>query len=499
VPDGPSADRPDEDRLVQTAASWLLFVGDRVVKVKKPIRAGQHDLSSRPQRQIACRREVELNRRLAPDVYLDVLDVAGSGGHPCEHAVLMRRLPACRRLADLATAGANIRKDIRQVAERVAALHVTGARSSSIDRAGLPESLRTRWEAYLAALATDPTGQPDPLLLARIRDRAHRYLVGRVPLLEQRIRSGAIVDGHGDLVATSIFCLPDGPRILGRADNDALRHGDVLADIACLAMDLERLGVPAEAAALLDDYRHATGTDHPASLAHWYVACQAVGRAAAALAPAAQAGTQDADGGTAEATRLLEMADRHLAAGRVRLVLVGGLPGTGKSTIAEALSGRYGWPVVRADLIRAQLAAPASRPTGWQGRNGARPEWPGATYSTLLDRAAELLSLGQSVLLDATWTEPMHRAAAARLARRSAADLIVLQCHATADLALTRIASRPPGGHAADSPDVETDAYYQLAAHTGDWPDATRLDTGQPLPETIAAALRAVNHDHTAG
>jgi aminoglycoside phosphotransferase family enzyme/predicted kinase len=416
-----------------------------------------------------------------------------------EHAVLVRQLPAGRRMADLVATGADLRQEVRQVAERVAALHATSPRSSTIDRAGLSEVVRARWEAHLTALtaltalANGSGRQLDTLLLARIQDRAHRYLIGRIPLLDQRIRCGAIVDGHGQLCAANISCLPDGPRILDRADGDAARHGDVLTDIGYLAMDLERLGAPAYAAALLDDYRHATGIDHPASLAHWYVAERAIGRAAAVAERATRAGTPEADAGTREAQRLLRLADRQLATGRVRLVLVGGLPGTGKSTVAEALAGRLGWPVIRGDLIRAQFAGPAARPTGRPGRDRVRPEWTGATYSTMLDHAGELLCLGRSVLLDATWAEPMHRAAAARLARRSAADLVVLQCHATADRALARIAGRPPGGRTAVDPYAEIEAYYQLAGHAEEWPGATRLDTGRPLPETLAAALRAVD------
>ncbi|HVQ91821.1 MAG TPA: phosphotransferase [Mycobacteriales bacterium] len=234
---------------------------------------------SRERRLAACRQEVALNRRLAPDVYLDVVDIVGSDGAPCEHGVLMRRLPDDIRLATLVTAGADVRAQVRRVAELLAALHARSPRSARIDRAGLPESLRGLWEENLGVLAGYAGPVLDAPTLQRIRHRAHRYLIGRAALLAHRIRSGSIVNGHGDLLAEDIFCLPDRPRILDCLEfDDALRYGDVLADVGFLAMDLERLGAPGEAAAFLDDYRQASGTDHPVSLAHLYIAYRALVR-----------------------------------------------------------------------------------------------------------------------------------------------------------------------------------------------------------------------------
>jgi aminoglycoside phosphotransferase family enzyme len=165
----------------------------------------------------------------------------------------------------------------------------------------------------------------DRAVLDRVERRASAYLADRDALLRRRIADGHIVDGHGDLVAEDIFCLPDRPRILDCLEfDDRLRHGDVLADIGFLAMDLERLGAPDEAAALLDDYRTESGSDHPASLAHLYVAYRAVVSTKIACLRHRRTGDPaDAE----QARQLLAIADRHLALGRVRLVLVGGLPG----------------------------------------------------------------------------------------------------------------------------------------------------------------------------
>src|SRR5213079_1977590 len=106
---------------------------------------------------------------------------------------------------------------------------------------------------------------------------ACRFLAGRGPLFDARIRDGRIVDGHGDLLANDIFCLDDGPRILDCLEfDDRLRFGDVLLDIGFLAMDLERLGRLDLARAFLAAYREASAETHPRSLEHHYIAYRAL-------------------------------------------------------------------------------------------------------------------------------------------------------------------------------------------------------------------------------
>ena len=141
--------------------------------------------------------------------------------------------------------------------------------------------------------------------------------------------AGRARDGHGDLLADDIFLLDDGPRVLDCLEfDDALRLDDVLADVAFLAMDLERLGRPDLAERFLAAYRAASGDTWPSSLAHHHIAYRAQVRAKVSAIRAEQGVPDSAD----KAQALLRLALAHLEAGRVRLVLVGGLPGTGKST-----------------------------------------------------------------------------------------------------------------------------------------------------------------------
>ena len=115
-PESPLAAPGGHAGVAETHSGVVFFVGDRAYKLKKPLDLGFLDYRSRESRQAACHREVELNRRLSPDVYLGVADVLGPDGHPCDHLVVMRRLPAERRLATLAVAGEPVGQDLRQLA-----------------------------------------------------------------------------------------------------------------------------------------------------------------------------------------------------------------------------------------------------------------------------------------------------------------------------------------------------------------------------------------------
>ncbi len=316
-----------------------------------------------------------------------------------------------------------------------------------------------------------------------------RYLDGRAPLLDARVAAGHAVDGHGDLQCEDVFCLADGPRILDcLAFDDQLRHGDVLLDAAFLAMDLERLAGPTLANAFLAAYQEFSGESHPASLAHHYVAYRAQVRAKVACLRAGQGDRAAA----AEAAAHLRRCQAHLARGQIRLVLVGGSPGTGKTTLAQAVGDGTEWVVLSSDEVRKQQAgmAPTDDATAAVDAGLYRPESVTATYGELLRRAGALLEQGESVVLDGSWTDATHRRTAAELARRTAADLVQLHVDAAPDVVSARIAARRSAG--SDASDATVAVADALRARFEPWPDAVEIDTGGPLGEAVDAALAAI-------
>ena len=471
--------------MAETHSAIVFFVGDRAYKLKKPVDLGFLDFRSREAREAVCHREVELNRRLAPDVYLGVADVADPEGRPCDHLVVMRRLPVDRRLSSLVRTGAPVDAQLWRLAHLVAAFHARSARTDEADEEAGVSATRRRWDANTDALI-GMAGRFDDTTVGLVHGLACRYLDGRAPLFEQRVAAGRAVDGHGDLLADDIFCLDDGPRVLDCIEfDDRLRLGDGLADAAFLAMDLEHLGRPDLGRAFLSAYGEHGGDVWPPSLAHHQIAYRAQVRAKVTAIRAEQGDPH----GLAEARSLLDLAAAHLEEGRVRMVLVGGLPGTGKSTLAAGLGRELEATVLRSDEVRKELAGlDGARPAGAAFGEGIYTVTAtAAAYGALLDRARVALGLGETVVLDASWTSAASRERARTVAARSHADLVELRCDAPADVAADRIRRRAESGR--DSSDATPSIAATMATLADPWPQASTVDTRDDPDRSLSSAL----------
>ncbi|QUQ64077.1 bifunctional aminoglycoside phosphotransferase/ATP-binding protein [Kutzneria sp. CA-103260] len=465
-----------EAAVRETHCATVFFTGDHAYKVKKAVHLGFLDFTTRRARRAACHREVRLNRRLAPDVYLGVAEVRDPAGEPCDWIVVMRRMPAERSLARLLADGVPVRDELRQVARLIATFHATADRSPEIDRVALLDGLRERWTANLTELVPFRGDPLDAGVLAEITDLVNRYLAGRQPLLAARARAGVACDGHGDLIADDIFCLPDGPRVLDCLEfDDHLRWVDALDDAAFLAMDLERLGRPDLGAWFLDRYAEFAGTERNVSLEHHYIAYRAVVRSKVACLRHAQ-GVAGQDG---QARQLAESALRHLRLAEPRLVLVGGRPGTGKSTVAGRLADELGGVLVQSDRVRKEMAgiSPAtSAAAGWQeGIYSAASTV--HTYREMLRRAELLLGRGETVVLDASWRVAAHRQLARAVAAGTSSRMVELVCRASDEVADARIRTRAVGPHLSDAtPEIAA----TMAREFDPWPEADIVKTDSP-------------------
>ncbi|MFF4656107.1 AAA family ATPase [Streptomyces sp. NPDC001381] len=490
---GHDGGQPPRAEVCETHSAIVFFVGDRAYKVKKPVDLGFLDYTTPAGRRAACAREVALNRRFAPDVYLGLGEFRGPGAEAPEPLVVMRRMPAHRRLSHLVREGEALDEVLRSVARHLAAWHADAPRSPEADAQGTRDALSSRWEAGFAQVHAMAEDGPVPDGVTETERLVRRYLAGREGLFAARIAQGRVVDGHGDLLAEDIFCLDDGPRVLDCLEfDDRLRCVDGLDDAAFLAMDLERLGAPEAAAYFLARYGEYSGDPAPPSLWHHYVAYRAFVRAKVSLIQA----RQGAPGAETAARRLVSTTLRHLRTSAVGLTLVGGLPGSGKSTLSGALADRLGVTLLSSDRLRKELAGmpPERSAAAGYGEGLYTAEWTARTYATLLDRAAALLSAGESVVLDATWSDPAQRAAARRVAERTCSDLVALHCHAPHDVSAARLRARASAsGHSVSGhSDADLGIANAMAAREPPWPEAVAVDTSGPLESAVARALTAV-------
>lgn len=470
----------------ETHTGLVVLVGDRAYKCKKGVVTPFLDFSTVQLRERACAREIELNSRLAPSAYLGLAHLSGPQPGAVEPVVVMRRYPDTLRLSTRVRASdagtEELAGQISAVARTLAAFHAGAHRGVEVDEQGGIPAVTRRWQANIDEMRPLGGSILSVDLLDEVADLASRYCAGRAALFESRIAQGRIVDGHADLLADDIFCTDDGPVLLDCLDfDDRLRYVDGIDDAACLAMDLEFLGREDLAAGFVDDYRAAAGDPAPPSLADFYIAYRAGMRAKVDCIRFTQGDAEAA--GCAQ--RHLQMAVDRLRAATIRLVLVGGGPGTGKTTLSRALAERIGARVISTDDVRRELLSigTIAGAAGVIDAGRYTPENVAAVYDEVLHRADGLLAAGQSVIVDGTWRDADTRRKARELARLRYSRITELRCVTSLVAAQDRIAHRIGG-----TSDATGEVAVAFAGRADGWDDAHHIDTGRPLAAVLDEA-----------
>jgi hypothetical protein len=479
---------PDPDtQVIETHISTLFFTPSRVYKLPKRVRLPFLDTLDTARRLRLVLRELELNRRFAPDVYLGVADIHELD-ELVDHMIVMRRLPARLSLTNM-VGHPDFEDCLRRVARHVASLH---ASSDAVDDAPMAELARIakNWSDNFEAI--EPHAGPiiDPDRFERARHLVDNYLAHGAELFASRIEEGYIRDGHGDLIADDIYCLDDGPRILDcLAFDDQLRIGDVLNDIAFLVMDVHRLAGQVSAMQLMRWYHEFGNEQHPASLAHHYVAYRAHVRVKVACLRVEQG-----DRSNVELARTYhDLALHHLERTHIRLILVGGGVGVGKTLLSERIATHYAYVHLATDEIRHDITGVphGEHVVADPGTRTYTPELVDATYEEQRRQAELLLRMRHSVVLDASWTHAHHRAAARELAARCGAELVEIECRLDREVAKERIARRL--ADPLDPSDATPEIADYLATRRDPWPTATRLSTRPDIDVVVDGAIHIID------
>jgi aminoglycoside phosphotransferase family enzyme/predicted kinase len=448
---------------------------------------------------------VALGRRLAPDVYLGVAPVAPVPGGvrvgaPAErlagageHCVVMRRLPAGRDALSLLERGALPAEALDRLAERVAEFHARHG-------LGTPAPFSSgQWLARCTgpaednfALLEDAAGELFPgELLARARAGAQAFAARCAGRFEARRLAGRAVDGHGDLHLQHVWLERDGaePILIDCLEFDErLRRIDAAAEVAFLAMDLRYRGADAAAARFLRRYARASDDFDLYGVVDYFLSYRAAVRAKVASVAARDPGIDAAQRRRAaeSARRHLELAADALAPPRAgALVLVGGVVGTGKSTVAEALADRVGGVVVSSDRVRKRLAglAPEQRAAAAPGAGIYTAERSERVDAGLLERAGPVVASGRVAILDATFASRAERRRAREAAGALGVALRFLEVRCAPELTRERLARRAALG--ADPSDAGPELHARSAegfepVRAEEGLDAQEIDAGDP-------------------
>ncbi len=448
---------PREVEFRQTHVSYVFLAGDYAYKIKKPVQLPFIDCSTLTKRRKLCEREVFLNRRLAPDIYLGVVplvisdgvfssgEMPGSGGTVVEFAVKMRRLPEEQRLDSMAAAEKIGHPDIDALAERIAELHTTASRSEAW-RYGAAAAI---WQLAVGNVAETERVLADNVSLDKLKaiERYIRhYISSHWKFLNLRARSGRVLDGHGDLRADSVYFTTGGIKIVDCLEfSDALRWGDAASEIAFLAMDLDRLECPELSAELVRSYAESTKDPDLVILLPFYKCHRAVVRTKVELTA-----SREVDRPVSERIACRERARRYLdQAGtyaarspRPGIIVVCGAPGTGKTTLARSLGDLLGFEVVSSDSERKLLAGipPTTRIEARYGEGIYSEDYSQQVYRALLKQAEQALKAGKGIILDATFR---HRREREQLAVAPfGVEPLYIECHADRHEVIRRLLER---------------------------------------------------------
>lgn len=404
-------------RRVDTHMSHLFLGEARAYKLKRALRHPFADMSTVEARRQACEAELAVNRALAPDLYESVLPLTRSGagvirlggaGTPIDWVVTMRRFPDGALFDEIATAGRLTPDLVRQATAAIATFHAAQPPRHDMGHAAdyrrIVDGLRRTESEGAARLALEPAS-------AALFGALEREIARRSPAIEARRKAGWTRRGHGDLHLRNICVFNGRVTPFDALEFDpALSTTDVVYDLAFLLMDLRGRGLDELANVAMNHYWDISGQPEEAlGPLPLFMALRAAVRMAVAV----------------EAGDLAQAADyRRLGSDLLRpttacLLAIGGLSGTGKSTLAKAvapgLPGPCGARVLRTDIIRKSLAG--VRPDDRLGGAAYGPAARAAIYDALAERAAAALAAGTSVVADATFREQSARAAVERAAR----------------------------------------------------------------------------------
>jgi uncharacterized protein len=482
------------DRIT-THAAHVFLVGERAYKMKRPVRYSFLDFTTLDRRKRALEAELELNRRTAPMLYRrlvpvtradgDRLMLAGSG-KPLEWLLEMTRFDQEARLDRIAARGQLTPAMVDDLAATIAAFHEGAVvRPEYGGHAGLHEVIEGNAEDFRALPEAIFGAERSALLTARCSEELAR----RRDLLEERRRAGRVRHCHGDLHLGNIVLLEGRPVLFDCLEFDeALASIDTLYDLAFLLMDLQHQDLGALAQRLLNGYLDATWDDGGLALLPLFLACRAAIRAKVLGLGAARGANGSGVPEVAEGRDYLDRALAYLDPPRARLLAIGGVSGTGKSTLARqlapALGPAPGAVVLRSDVVRKRLhgATPGDRlpPEAY------RKEASRVVYDTLAVRAAALVRAGHAAIVDAVFLDPDERTQIEQVARDAGVSFQGLWLTAPEHVLLQRVNGRT--GDASDAtPEV---LHQQLATDPGarSWP---MLDVRES-PQEVGAQARAL-------
>lgn len=475
--------------VIETHISRIFLGGDRAWKTKRAVKLPYVDFSTPELRLAACRREVDLNSLTAPGLYIaahritrqaDGSVALDGDGKLLDAVVEMHRFDQNRLLDHMATAGELTPSLLGETAQEIERFH----------RAALVSRSESGSANMAAVLDINEAGFAECRIfkaeeLEKFNEAMRQRLAEHAPLLDRRAAGGRVRRCHGDLHLRNICLLDGSPQLFDCIEfNDRIATVDVLYDFAFLLMDLWHRGLNDLANLTMNRYLDRADDEDGFALLPFFMAVRAAVRAHVLGTQLAEG---DRDPGTVdEARSYFRLASALLEKMPPRLIAIGGLSGSGKTTVAEAAAAHVGAPpgarIVESDRIR--KAMHSVPPETRLPQKAYRPEVSENVYREMAWRSGLILAQGGSVVADAVFDRTGHRAMIEKSATEHGVPFHGVWLTASEEILWQRVTARR-GGPSDATVDILA---KQLDRDIGpvEW---TRLDASGPLPEIVAAIL----------
>jgi len=491
--------------LKETHLSWILLTGQYAYKLKKPVRFDFVDASTLERRRYLCHEELRLNRRFAPEIYVDVVPITRASGRlhfdgkgqPIEYAVRMREFQESQELLSQLEHDEVSAEDMRLFAERLAQAHQQTAVAKPDSPYGTFQRVRQPMLdnfTLLRAHLRDPRQQD---MISRLEDWTRASVARLEPLIESRRRTGKVRECHGDLHARNIVRWQDEFVPFDCLEFDpALRWIDMISDVSFLFMDLVSQSHADLAHHFLSRYLEVTGDYDGLRLMPMYAAYLALVRAKVDALGAETAGPESQRDLQERLERRLDTAARFIDAPLPALLIMHGVTASGKSWLSERLIGAIPAVRIRSDLERKRLAgvAPLAQRSLAVGAGDYSAAATQATYRRLLACAEAALDGNHNIVVDAAFLDGRQREMFRSLAQRKRRPFLIVSCTADRATLAARLDARAGGGR---DPSEATHAVLERQLRDAqplgadEMAHAMEIDmTGASSPEVVIGDIR---------
>ena len=444
---------PKRIELVQTQMSFVFLTDNYVYKVKKPVNLGFLDYTTLEKRCFYCQKEIELNRRLCPEVYLGVVPITQDRsnilvegkGEAIEYAVKMRRLPKEAMMDVLLANNKVLPEMLAKVAQKLVEFHQKAETNANISAFGRIDTITQNTEENFNQTRKYISNTIPQDKYQRIKAHTDSFIKENATLFHKRIADSRIRDCHGDLHAAHV-CFTDDICIYDCIEfNDRFRYCDVASEVAFLAMDLDHYGRADLSHSFVSAYIDKSEDRELVKLLCFYKCYRAYVRGKVESFK-----LDDPYIASAEKKQILDIASSYLDLAhaytrrRPILLITTGLVGTGKTVLSQALAKRLGLVVISSDVTRKQLAGiPVTEHRFDEFDTGIySAEFSGKTYDKMFSQTKDFLGDGGSVIIDASFIKAKERLKARELAEELGADFFIVECSLDEKTIKQRLARR---------------------------------------------------------